>query len=287
MVTRGWKDKAYMTIVYALLILAAISVIFPLLYVVAVSLTPYAEVLKRGGFAIIPHKITFEAYAAFLNDSKIPRAYGVTAFITIVGTLVNLAITSLMAYPLSKKDLPYRSVLLFIIVFTLLFSGGIIPTYLIVKATGLVNSVWAMILPGAVSAFYLLIMKTFFENLPEHLDEAAKIDGASETKIFVSIVLPLSLPILATVGLFYAVGHWNEFFGAIIYISDNAKHPLQVILRGILNQSQMPEQDFERVLPTETLQMAAVILSTLPILVVYPFIQKYFTQGALLGSIKG
>jgi putative aldouronate transport system permease protein len=287
MVTRGWKDRMYITIVYALLSLAAISVIFPLLYVVAVSLTPYAEVLKQGGFAIIPRKVTFEAYTTFLNDSKIPQAYGVTAFITIVGTLINLLLTSLMAYPLSKKDLPYRSTILFIVVFTLLFSGGIIPTYLVVKATGLINSVWAMILPGAVSAFYLLIMKTFFENLPENLDEAAKIDGASETRIFIAIVLPLSLPILATVGLFYAVGHWNEFFGAIIYISDNSKHPLQVILRGILNQSQMPEQDFERVLPTETLQMAAVILSTLPILVVYPFIQKYFTQGALLGSIKG
>ncbi len=287
MVTRGWKDRMYMTIVYALLLLAAISVIFPLLYVIAVSLTPYAEVLKQGGFAIIPRKVTFEAYTTFLNDSKIPQAYGVTAFITIVGTLINLLLTSLMAYPLSKKDLPYRSTILFIVVFTLLFSGGIIPTYLVVKATGLINSVWAMILPGAVSAFYLLIMKTFFENLPENLDEAAKIDGASETRIFIAIVLPLSLPILATVGLFYAVGHWNEFFGAIIYISDNSKHPLQVILRGILNQSQMPEQDFERVLPTETLQMAAVILSTLPILVVYPFIQKYFTQGALLGSIKG
>lgn len=287
MVTRGWQERTYMIIVYSLLTMAAISVIFPLLYVIAVSLTPYAEVLKRGGFAIIPRRVTFEAYAAFLQDSKIPRAYGVTIFITVVGTLVNLVLTSLMAYPLSKKDLPYRNVFLLLVVFTLLFSGGIIPTYLVVKATGLVNSVWAMILPGAVSAFYLLIMKTFFENLPENLDEAAKIDGAGETRIFLSIVLPLSLPILATVGLFYAVGHWNEFFGAIIYVTDNTKHPLQVILRGILNQSQMPEQDFERVLPTETLQMAAVILSTLPILVVYPFIQKYFTQGALLGSIKG
>lgn len=287
MVARGWKDRTYMAIVCAILIVAAASVVFPLLYVLAVSLTPYAEVLKRGGFAIVPHKVTFEAYAAFLNDAKIPRAYGVTVFITVVGTFVNLLVTSLMAYPLSKKELPYRSALLLVIVFTLLFSGGVIPTYLIVKATGLVNSLWAMIVPGAVSSFYLLIMKTFFENLPESIDEAAKIDGAGETRILLTIVLPLSLPILATVGLFYAVGHWNEFFGAIIYVSDNAKHPLQVILRGILNQSQMPEQDFERVLPTETLQMAAVILSTLPIVVVYPFIQKYFTQGALLGSVKG
>jgi putative aldouronate transport system permease protein len=287
MVTMGWKERMYMACIYALLLMASIAVLFPLLYVLAVSLTPYAEVLKRGGFAIVPRHVTFDAYMAFLNDSKIPRAYAVTLFITVAGTLVNLLLTALMAYPLSRKDLPYRKGLLLIVVFTLLFNGGIIPTYLIVKATGLINSVWAMIIPGAVSTFYLLIMKTFFEQLPDNLDEAAKIDGAGEWKILISIVAPLSMPIFATVGLFYAVGHWNEFFGAILYISDSTKHPLQVILRGILNRSQLPEVDFERVLPTETLQMAAVILSTLPILMVYPFVQKYFTQGALLGSVKG
>lgn len=287
MVALGWKERAYIAAIYAILGIAAASVLFPLLYVIAVSLTPYAEVLKHGGFALIPRKVTFEAYEAFLKDTRIPRAYMVTLFITGAGTLVNLLLTSLMAYPLSRKSLPFRSPVLLIVVFTMLFSGGIIPTYLVVKATGLVDSVWAMILPGAINTFYLLIMKTFFEQLPENLDEAAKIDGAGEWKIFISIILPLSMPILATVGLFYAVGHWNEFFGAIIYVSDTSKHPLQVVLRGILDQSQMPDLNFERVLPTESLQMAAVILSTLPILVVYPFIQKYFTQGALLGSVKG
>lgn len=287
MVTPGFRDKLYQAIVHAILAFAALCVIFPLLYVVSVSLTPYAEVLRRGGFAVIPRQITFEAYAAFLRDTNIPDAYLVTIFITVAGTFVNLLLTALMAYPLSKKALPYRGPLLLVVVFTLLFSGGMIPTYLIVKATGLIDSLWALIIPGAVNSFYLLIMKTFFEHLPESLDEAAKMDGAGETRILATIVLPLSLPILATVGLFYAVGHWNEFFGAILYISDSSKFPLQVVLRGILNQSLMPELDFERVLPTETLQMAAVILSTLPILIVYPFIQKYFTQGALLGSIKG
>lgn len=281
------KERAYLVIVYAILALVSLSVVFPLLYVISVSLTPYPEVLKNGGFAIIPSSVTFETYAAFLKDSKIPRAYSVTIFITVVGTLVNLIVTTLMAYPLSKKNMPLRNPLLMLIVFTMLFGGGIIPTYLIVKSTGLINSVWAMVIPGTVATFYLLIMKTFFENLPESLDEAAKIDGASEIRILWQIVLPLSMPIMATVGLFYAVGHWNEFFNAIIYVSDNDKHPLQVILRGMLNQSELPEMDLERVVPTESLQMAAVILSTLPILVVYPFIQKYFTQGALLGSVKG
>ncbi len=281
------KDKIYLTLVYAILTLLTLLVVFPLMYVLSVSLTPYSEVVKNGGFAIIPTKINFDTYSTFLKDSTIPKAYQVTIFITVIGTLVNLAVTTLMAYPLSKKNMPFRNVILMLVVFTMLFSGGIIPTYLVVKSTGLINSVWAMIIPGTVATFYLLIMKTFFENLPESLDEAAKIDGASELRILWQIVLPLSMPIMATVGLFYAVGHWNEFFAAIIYISDNSKYPLQVILRGMLTQNDLPEMDFERVVPTESLQMAAVILSTLPILVVYPFIQKYFTQGALLGSIKG
>ncbi|RAU95729.1 carbohydrate ABC transporter permease [Paenibacillus sp. YN15] len=283
----GKKEKAYIASVYTLLCIVALSVVFPLLYVVAVSLTPYSEVLKNGGFAIIPRSVNFEAYGAFLRDHKIPRAYEVTVFLTVVGTAVNLLLTSLMAYPLSKKNLPFRSLLLLLILFTMLFGGGMIPTYLVVKGTGLLNSVWAMIIPGSVATFYLLIMKTFFENLPESLDEAAKIDGASEIRILWQIVLPLSMPIMATVGLFYAVGHWNEFFNAIIYVSDSSLHPLQVTLRGILKQTELPELDVEQVLPTQSLQMAAVILSTLPILIVYPFIQKYFTQGAMLGSVKG
>lgn len=281
------KEKLYMASVYFILAVIAVSIVFPLLYVVSVSLTPYSEVLKNGGFAIIPRNINFEAYGAFLKDHKIPQAYRITIFLTVVGTLVNLVMTALMAYPLSKKNLPFRKVLLMTILFTMLFGGGMIPTYLVVKATGLLNTVWAMIIPGSVATFYLLIMKTFFENLPESLDEAAKIDGASELRILWQIVLPLSMPIMATVGLFYAVGHWNEFFNAIIYVSDSSLHPLQVTLRGILKQTEMPELDFEKVLPTQSLQMAAVVLSTLPIVVVYPFIQKYFTQGAMLGSVKG
>jgi putative aldouronate transport system permease protein len=184
--------------------------------------------------------------------------------------------------------LPGRNVFLLLVVFTTLFGGGMIPTYLIVKETGLLDSVWAMIVPSAIGSFNLLVMKSFFEQLPESLDEAARIDGASETGILLRVVLPLSMPIMATVGLFYAVGHWNEFFAAIIYISDRQLHPLQVMLRAILTAAESPEQqNIEETLPTVSLQMAAVVLTALPILVIYPFIQKYFTKGVLLGSIKG
>lgn len=283
------KEKWFLGLVYLLLSLFAVSIVFPLLYVVSVSVTPYSELVKHGGFVIIPSAATLDTYRIFLSDSLIPSAYKVTVFITVVGTAVNLVLTSLMAYPLSKKFLPGRNALLFLIVFTFLFNGGIIPTYLIVKSTGLINSVWSMIIPLAVTTYNLLIMKTFFENLPESLYEAARIDGAGELRIFVQLVLPLSMPIMATIGLFYAVNHWNEFFQAIMYINDNSKKPLQVVLRGILSSALNPDQqaNLEQTLPSESLQMAAVILTALPILVVYPFVQKYFTQGVLLGSVKG
>jgi putative aldouronate transport system permease protein len=283
----SWRDRWFNGFNYALLSLIVLVVVFPLFYVLSVSLTPYSEVLKNGGFVVIPKMITFESYAIFLNDSLIPRAYAVTVFITVVGTALNLVLTALMAYPLSKRYLPGRTVLLFLVAFTLLFNGGVVPTYLIVKMTGLVNSVWSMILPSVVWSFNLLIMKTFFENLPTELDEAARIDGAGEIRILATIILPLSMPVMATVGLFYAVGHWNEFFQAIMYIHDSDKYPLQVILRNILASSMMPPMDAEDVLPSESLQMSAVVLSALPIIVVYPFVQKYFTQGMLLGSVKG
>ncbi|MDF2669075.1 MAG: transporter permease [Paenibacillus sp.] len=282
-----WKDRLYLTIVYLILIGLVVSVIFPLLYVVSVSLTPYSEVLRHGGFLVVPRDITFAAYKAFLKDDMVPYAYGVTVFITVVGTFVNLVLTSLMAYPLTKKYLPGRNIFLLLIVFTTLFGAGMIPVYLIVKATGLLNSVWSMIIPSAIGSFNLLVMKSFFESLPESLDEAARIDGAGETGILVRIVLPLSMPIMATIGLFYAVGHWNEFFSALIYISDRKLHPLQVMLQGILNRGRTSELNVEETLPTISLQMAAVVLTALPIIVVYPFIQKHFTKGVLLGSVKG
>jgi putative aldouronate transport system permease protein len=278
-----WFD----VLVYLILALLVISVIFPFMYVLSVSLTPLSEVLKNGGFVAFPRKLTLEAYSAFIHDPTIPRAYGVTIFITVVGTLLNLLITTMMAYPLSKSRLPGRNILLFLVAFTLLFNGGVVPTYLVVKATGLINSVWSLIIPSLVWSFNLLIMKTFFENLPESLDEAARIDGAGELRILWTIVLPLSLPIFATIGLFYAVGHWNEFFQAIMYVNDTSKYPLQVVLKTILINSMLPPMDIESVLPTQSLQMAAVVLSAVPIIIVYPFIQKYFTQGVLLGGIKG
>jgi putative aldouronate transport system permease protein len=284
---KGLEDRIVNSIVFVILALAAVSAIFPLLYVVSVSITPFAEVLKNGGFILIPKKITFDAYHKLLTESNLPRAFWVTIFITVVGTAANLIITTLMAYPLSRKKLPGRSFFLLMVVFTMLFSGGIIPTYLVVKAVGLLDSVWAMILPNVVWSFNILIMKSFFENLPEELFESARMDGAGEFRILWQIVAPLSVPVMLTVGLFYMVGHWNEFFQAIMYVTDRTLFPLQVVVREILMLTQQPLESVDNMTPTETMQMASVILASLPIIVVYPFIQKHFTKGMLLGSIKG
>ncbi|MEK8132629.1 carbohydrate ABC transporter permease [Paenibacillus filicis] len=284
---KGFEDRVVNGIVFGILGLAAASAIFPLLYVVSVSITPFAEVLKNGGFILLPKSITFDAYAKLLTESNIPRAFWVTIFITVVGTVANLLLTTLMAYPLSRKKLPGRSFFLLMVVFTMLFSGGLIPTYLVVKAVGLLDSVWAMIVPSIIWSFNILIMKSFFENLPEELFESARMDGAGEYRILWQIVIPLSVPSMLTVGLFYMVGHWNEFFQAIMYVTDRTLFPLQVVVREILMLSQQPLESVENMTPTETMQMASVILASLPIIIVYPFIQKHFTKGMLLGSIKG
>jgi putative aldouronate transport system permease protein len=284
---RGVEDRIFNFTVYLILGFCGLAAVFPLMYVLSVSITPFGEVLRNGGFILFPREITFTAYQTLLTESNIPGAFRVTLFITVIGTAVNLILTGLMAYPLSRRNLPGRQLFLLLVVFTLIFNGGLIPTYLIVKSVGLLDSVWAMILPNAVWSFNVLIMKSFFEGLPEELFESARIDGAKEFRILLTIVTPLSLPVIMTVGLFYLVGHWNEFFQAIFYVTDRTLFPLQVIVREILMQSQQPLENAENMMPTQTMQMASVIIASLPVIVVYPFLQKYFTKGMLLGSIKG
>ncbi|MGG1517730.1 carbohydrate ABC transporter permease [Paenibacillus oryzisoli] len=283
-------DKIAQTINYTLLALLAASCVVPFLYVISISLTPISEVIKRDGLVIIPTNITWTAYKEIMQGGRLLDAYQVTLFRVIVGTLLNLAFTVLTALPLSRKGLPGRSGILLFIVFTMLFSGGIIPSYLLVKQVGLLNSSWSLVIPGLINAFYLMIVKSFFEQLPEAIDEAARIDGAGEFSILYKIVLPLSVPIIATIGLFYAVWHWNSYFDALLYINDAAKQPVQLFLRQILLASVAISGDAAEAANSVnpiSVQMASVVVTTLPILVVYPFIQKHFTRGVLLGSVKG
>ncbi|MDG0792423.1 carbohydrate ABC transporter permease [Cohnella ginsengisoli] len=288
--TKG--DKAADGVIYALLTLFALLALFPLYYVFIVSVTPYVEVMRHGGFVIWPDHFTFQAYKEIFGSPRIPNALKVTVFITVVGTLLNMVVTTLLAYPLSKKFVPGRNFILMALVFTMLFSGGIIPLYMMVRSLGLYDSVWALVVPGMVSTFNLLIVKTYFENLPEEVEEAAKVDGSGDFSTLFRIVLPLSAPIMATIGLFYGVTHWNEYFKGIFYISDKSLMPMQVVLRSMI---QSPNVSTELslnslvldALPPETIKMAVVVVATLPLLIIYPFLQKYFVKGALLGSVKG
>ncbi|RJE89780.1 carbohydrate ABC transporter permease [Paenibacillus sp. 1011MAR3C5] len=289
---KSLSDRVADGIIYLVLALFGIATLFPIYYVFVVSITPYTEVLKNGGFLLIPKTITFDAFQAIFSSGVVPRALQITVFITVCGTVLNLLVTTLLAYPLSKKFLPGRNPVLLALIFTMLFSGGLIPTFLTVKAVGLMNTLWALIIPGLVSTFNLLIMKTYFESLPPEIEEAAKVDGCGDARTLMSIVLPLSMPIMATLGLFYGVNHWNAYFGGIMYLNDRELYPLQVVLRNMIitpsvSQELAVPQTQLSALPPESIKMATVVVAIVPVLIVYPFLQKYFIKGMLLGAVKG
>ncbi len=290
MIYESKLDRLAQMIIYTILIVISLLSLFPFFYVAIVSITPETETISKG-VVLVPDQHTWAAYRTVLSDSfGIIDAYKVTILRTIAGTSLNMIATTLAAYALSRKALPGRSGILFLIVFTILFSGGTIPTYLVVKSLGMIDSFWALIIPGLVSAFNLIIVKGFFDQLPGELLESATVDGAGEWTTLWRIVLPLSLPSVATIGLFYAVGHWNSYFDGVLYINDRGLWPLQVVLRTILLQSQIEqvaEQSNDASVSSLSIQMAAVIVSTVPILLVYPFVQKHFAKGVLIGAVKG
>ncbi|MFD0962233.1 carbohydrate ABC transporter permease [Paenibacillus chungangensis] len=288
--TAGERVAKHVNILF--LIVIALLCLFPFYYVVVISISPESEVIRKG-IIWFPEKVAWTAYAEMINGKHgLLQAYQVTLFRTVIGTLLNLLLTFMTAYPLSKQTLPGRSGFILYIVFTMLFNGGLIPTYLVVQSMGLLDTVWALIIPGLIGTFYVIIMKSFFEQLPTEIGESAMIDGAGEWQTMIRIVLPLTMPVMATVGLFYAVYHWNSYFDAVMYLNDVSLHPLQVVLRNILLNVQMQNTEISQFsdgnkVSMHSVKMAAVVLTTVPILVVYPFIQKYFTKGVMLGSVKG
>ncbi|MBB6734315.1 carbohydrate ABC transporter permease [Cohnella zeiphila] len=288
----GW-DRVADVIIYGILALFGLLTLFPVYYVFVVSVTPYSEVLRHGGFVIYPTQVTFEAFKAVFSSHTVPQALKITIQVTLIGTLLNLTVTTLLAYPLSKRFIPGRNVVLLGVVFTMLFSGGLIPLYLVVRGTGLINTIWSLIVPGLVSSFNMLIMKTYFENMPHEIEEAAKVDGCGDVSTLFRIVLPLSTPMLATLGLFYGVGHWNAYFAGIMYLNDKSLYPIQVVLRNMI-QTPNVSQELSisnplllQTLPPETIKMATVVVAIIPVLIIYPFLQRYFIKGMLIGAIKG
>ncbi|ANC32650.1 carbohydrate ABC transporter permease [Isoptericola dokdonensis] len=271
------------------LVTFALICVLPFLNVLGSSFATPGELATRS-FIIVPYEFTLDAYKYILSTSTIFRAMGVSLFVTIVGTFVSLLLTALMAYALSKRYLRGRRVINFLVVFTMLFSGGMIPTFIVVQSLGLIDSLWALILPVAINAFNFVIMRSFFQAIPDSLEEAARIDGCSDLGTFFRIVLPLSLASIATIGLFYAVGYWNTYQNAILYINDSTKWPIQVLLRQIVIVASGMNADasaVDVVPPAQSVKMAVIVVATLPMLLVYPFIQRYFVKGALIGSVKG
>ncbi|HEX4811234.1 MAG TPA: carbohydrate ABC transporter permease [Nonomuraea sp.] len=265
----------------------ALVTVLPLLYVLAGSFAGEAEIASRP-FFLWPEKVVTSTYAyMFANDTMI-RALLTTVAVTAVGTVVQVLLTFTMAYPLAKRYLPGRALVLNLVVFTLVFGGGIVPTYLVVRDLGLLDSYWALILPLAVNPFYLIIVKSFFQELPQALEEAARIDGCNEMGVFFKIVLPLSKPIIATFSLFYAVGIWNDYMSPLLYNNDSGKWTLQVMVRQLTSPDAVNAlQALDTVFfPAEGLKFAVVVVATLPILCFYPFLQKHFAKGVLIGSVK-
>ncbi|RAR39508.1 carbohydrate ABC transporter permease [Paenibacillus sp. MDMC362] len=284
-----WGNRLFDIINHSILFIVAIVCVLPFVYVLAVSFASPAEVAK-GGLILWPKEWSLVSYQYIFSSDTLPRSLLVSIYITVVGTLINLAFTSLMAYPLSKPHLRGRNPILLGVLITMLFSGGMIPTYFVVNGLNLTNTLWSLMIPSAISAFNLIVLKNFFQQIPDGLEDSAKIDGCNDLGVLIRVVLPLSLPAMATFGLFYAVAHWNTFFNAILYINDNEKWPIQVLLREIviLAQSRVGDSSFDEMdVQPLTIRMAVIVFATVPILLVYPFLQKHFAKGVMLGSVKG
>ncbi len=284
-------DRITQVVIYLLVGIVGIITLLPFLYVVAGSFATERELTEKA-FFIIPSEISLNAYKYVVETGEVFRGLRNSLFLTIVGTFVNMFLTTTFAYPLSKAHLKGRNLILNLVIITMLFSGGMIPTFLVVKQLGLYNSFWALILLGAINPFNLIIVKNFFQEIPKELDEAARIDGCTDLGIFAKIVLPLSKPVIASISLFYAVGHWNDYFNAMIYLNDPAKETVQIVLRRIVLlaggiQAEMMDFDSMGVPPDKAVKMAATVVATVPILIAYPFVQPYFTKGVMVGAVKG
>ena len=279
---------------YLIVSLAAITTILPFIYIIGASFATEYEIATRPMF-FIPQDITVDAYRYIFSSNKILQGFGNSVFITVFGTAINLFFTVTMAYALSKSRLRGRNFFLNMVIFFMFFSGGMIPGYIVVaNILNLKNTYWSVLLPGAISAYNMMIVKNFFQGIPQELEESASIDGCTDIGVLWKIVLPLSLPVLATFGLFYAVGHWNAYFGAMIYMTGaKEKWPLQVLLRELIilangSAGDITNMDPEFIQPPEqSVKMAVIVVSTVPIMCVYPFLQKYFVKGVMVGALKG
>lgn len=290
-IKRSWQSKIFDGFNIVFLGLFALLTVLPFLYVLACSFAPEKEILSRP-FFILPSQFQTETYKYIFSSPTLPRAFLISIFITTAGSLSAMFFTLTMAYPLSKKNLVGRNFLLGMVTFTLVFGGGMIPGFLVIKSLGFINTYWALILPGALSTWNLLVVKNFFQELPQEMEDSARVDGCSSLGIFIKIVLPLSMPVIATFTLFYAVGYWNDYRSALLYTTNNKMWPLQLVLRQIILMAagNIEGASFDEAYtqpPLEGVKNSVIIFGTMPILAVYPFLQKHFVKGIMIGAIKG
>lgn len=289
-----WGDRAFSFGCDLLLFLLTLSVLYPMIFIVSASFSNALAVIQ-GKVWLWPVQPTLEGYRAVFRSPSIPRGFINSIYVTAVGTVINVTMTVLLAYPLSRKDLYGRNILMGIITFTMLFSGGLIPSFLLIRTLRLYNTFWAVIIPTAVSVYNVIIARTFFQtNIPIDILEAAQMEGCSDFRFLFRVVVPLSAPIIAVLTMFYAVGHWNSYFNAMIYLRDPVKKTLQLVLRDILIVNQMSEdllRDVEQAARQEglvqILKYSLMVVSSVPMLIIYPFIQKHFVKGIIVGAIKG
>jgi putative aldouronate transport system permease protein len=286
-------DKAFLITIYVVLTLVVIAVLYPLIFIISSSISSPAAVTS-GRVWLWPVDISFKGFKVLLNTPEIITGYGNSIFYTAAGTLISITLTVMLAYPLSRKGLFGRNMLMMIITFTMIFNGGLIPTYLVVKEMNLIDTRWALLIPNAIWVWQVIIARSFFQSsIPEELLEASEIDGCSDMRFIWSVVLPLSKPILAVLVLMYAVGQWNAYFDALIYLKSSDLFPLQLVLRSIIiqNNSAGGAMDVGKLVEkqqlSELLKYSLIVIATLPVLVIYPFVQRYFVQGMLVGSVKG
>lgn len=291
---RSTGDKLFDFGVYFILTLVLIIILYPLYFVVIASFSDPLSVMA-GEVTFWPVNFNTESYRLVFKNSQVLTGYRNTILYTVAGTVVNLVMSIAAAYPMAQRNLKGKGLFIGMMVFTMFFAGGMIPSYINLNNLGMIDTFWVMIIPNAISVYNVMIMRTFFStSIPYELQEAAFVDGASHMRILRSIVLPLSKPILAVMVLFYAVSHWNSYFNALLYLSDQNRYPLQLVLRAILIQSQASEESFagigntySRMLLSETMKYALIIVSSVPVLILYPFLQKYFVHGVMIGSVKG
>lgn len=292
-------DKIFILLNYGFATLWLIAVAYPLIFIISASMSD-PELVSLGEMWLWPKGITFAGYDSVFKNAEIWIGYRNTIFYTVAGVCINLLVTLPCAYALARKSLVGRNAVTFFLIFTMFFNGGLIPTYLLVKNLGMINTIWALLLPAAASVFLIVIARTFFQStIPRELEESAELDGCSDLRLFRSIVLPISKPIVAVMALFYGVGHWNSYFDAMIYLSNRDIFPLQLFLREILIINEMSSTMMAALLSnevelmadqaklTELVRYVSIIIAALPLLIVYPFLQRYFVKGVLVGSLKG